>query len=106
MQGNFSEVPGDLNMTNSPYSDCTNIIAPEIAVAGQEPMAIGLLVSALDRRPSRVGKLFRAPEHVVRQRLMLGMGSASLRRRGLSFAFLLTVVTRPQPEPEIGDSPG
>jgi hypothetical protein len=93
MPGNISEVPGDLNMTNIPYSDCANIIGPEIAVAGQEPMTIGLLVSALDKRPSRIGKLFRAPEHVVRQKLMPGMGSASLRRRGLSFAFPFTVVT-------------
>jgi hypothetical protein len=103
MQDNISEVLGDLNITSNPYSYCTNIIGPEIAVAGQEPMAIGLLVSALDRRPSRAGKMFRAPEHVVRQKLMPGMGSASLRRRGLSFAFPFTVVTRPQPEPEIGD---
>jgi hypothetical protein len=63
-QGSISKALADLNMTNNPYSGCTNTTASEIAVAGQEPMAIGLLVSALDRRPSRVGKMFRAPEHM------------------------------------------
>ena len=52
-QGRISEVLADLNMTNNPYSGCTNTTAPELAVAGQDPMAIGLLVSALDRLPRR-----------------------------------------------------
>ena len=52
-QSSISEVLADLNMTNNPSSGCTNTTAPEIVVAGQEPMAIGLLMSALDRRPSR-----------------------------------------------------
>jgi hypothetical protein len=52
-QSSISDVRADLNMTNNPSSGCTNTTAPEIAVAGQEPMAIGLLMSALDRRPSR-----------------------------------------------------
>jgi hypothetical protein len=51
-QSGISEVLADLNMTNNPSSRCTNTTAPEIAAAGQDPMAIGLLVPALDRRPS------------------------------------------------------
>jgi hypothetical protein len=52
-QSSISEVLADFNMTNNPSSRCTDTTAPDIAVAGQEPIAIGLLASALDRRPSR-----------------------------------------------------
>jgi hypothetical protein len=52
-QGSTSKALADLNMTNNPYSGCTNTTASEIAMAGQDPMAMGLLVSALDRQPSR-----------------------------------------------------
>jgi hypothetical protein len=90
-QSSISEVLTDLNMTNNPSSRRTNTTAPEIAVAGQEPIAIGLLASALD---------------LVRQKVMLGMRSASLRHGGLSFAFPFAVGTRPEAEPEIGDSAG
>jgi hypothetical protein len=57
-QSSISDVLADLNMTNNPSSGCTNTTAPEIAAAGQEPMAIGLLVSALDGRPSRGREMF------------------------------------------------
>jgi hypothetical protein len=60
-QGSISDVLADVNITNNPFSGCTNTTAPEIAVAGQEPMAIGLLMSALDRRPSRGREMFHDP---------------------------------------------
>jgi hypothetical protein len=60
-QSSISEVLSDLNMTNNPSSRRTNTTAPEIAVAGQEPITIGLLASALDRRPSHGPQDFRRP---------------------------------------------
>jgi hypothetical protein len=59
-QSSISEVLTDLNMTNNPSSSHTNTTAPEIAVAGQESIAIGLLASALGG-PAAVGKMFRDP---------------------------------------------
>jgi hypothetical protein len=64
--GSIGEVLTDLDMTNNPSSGRTNTTAPEIAVAGQKPMAIGLLVSVLDRRPSRGRQMFRAPGTIPR----------------------------------------
>jgi hypothetical protein len=65
-QSNVSEVLTDLNMTNNPSSRRTNTTAPEIAVADQEPIAIGLLASALDRRPSGGRKdVSRSWEHTL-----------------------------------------
>ena len=47
-QGKISEMLGNLNMAKRTFSGCTSTTAPEIALTGQEPMVIGLLVSALD----------------------------------------------------------
>src|SRR6266567_9499819 len=107
-RSSISEVLTDLNMTDNPSSRSTNTTAPEIAVAGQEPIAIGLLASALDRRPSRGRQNVSRPggTHLVRQEINARNGSARLRRRGLSFAFPFAVGTLPQPEPEIGDGAG
>jgi hypothetical protein len=47
-QSKISKMLGNLNVANDLFSGCTSTTAPEIALTGQEPMAIGLLLSALD----------------------------------------------------------
>jgi hypothetical protein len=47
-QSSISELLTDLNMTNNPSSSRTNTTAPEIAVTGQESIAIGLLAFSVE----------------------------------------------------------
>ena len=61
-QSKISEMLGNLNVANDLFSGCTSTTAPEIALTGQEPMAIGLLLSALD---GLAGRGYRVPQAAV-----------------------------------------